>query len=347
MRNVELWGSYPPPIGGVTIYLKRLLEHLCESVEVQLIDFSGVPKPSKVPNVRACYFLPIEVLRLLFGKSKIIHLNSFSFMMSLCFLLFGWRHKYGITIHNQRGILIKSRLKRIVYSYFLNRCDFIIMNDNNYKEKFARFFKVKEEKIFVLPAFIAPTNMERRGIPVEVLKFREKHSFLISANAFQLKMENGIDTYGLDMLIELIKKLRHDGINAGLLFCLPIIGDKLYYSKIERDIYDYGLNDSVLLYNHNIANAFEFWEISDLFIRPTATDMEGISVKEALYVGTHVVASDVCKRPDECIVFSNRDQKDLYEKVISLYNSQKYKASICYNGIIDTPKEILNIYQKL
>lgn len=44
-----------------------------------------------------------------------------------------------------------------------------------------------------------------------------------------------------------------------------------------------------------IQNAFEYWKISDVFIRPTTTDIEGISVKEALWVNTPAIASDVCR----------------------------------------------------
>ena len=102
-----------------------------------------------------------------------------------------------------------------------------------------------------------------------------------------------------------------------------------------------------MIINENICNAFEYWEISDLFIRPTSTDMEGISVKEALYVGTNVVASDVCIRPKECILFKKRDQEDLNNKVKSVYKSGACQKKVIYESLIDTPQEMFKIYQSL
>lgn len=67
---------------------------------------------------------------------------------------------------------------------------------------------------------------EYSGLSDNVLVFREKCDYLISANTFRLVIEDGVDLYGLDLLIELIYDLRKDGINAGLLFCLPEIGNQ-------------------------------------------------------------------------------------------------------------------------
>lgn len=345
MKKIELWGKMPPPLGGVTIYLKRLLGGLLGYTDVEVVDFSRGKKQVNYTNTRLANSLPKELLHLLFGTPKIIHLNSFNLLLAICFILFGWRHQYGITIHNQRGVRIKSPLKRKVMSMFLNRCSFIIMNDGEYKKRFAAFFQVGEDKIHILPAFIAPQETERRGLPSEVIGFKNKHDFLISGNAFKLILENGIDIYGLDMLIHLLKCMRDSGVNAGLLFCLPCIGNVEYYNQMKSLIDELELQEHIMIVNQNIDNAFEYWELSDLFIRPTTTDMEGISVKEALYMGTHVIASDVCKRPEECILFESRSQEDLNRKSMSLYESGRYKIRVNYKSMTDIPKEMLRIYQ--
>lgn len=344
--KIEIWGTLPPPIGGVTIHLKRLFNCISSMGDVYFVDFGKIKKDA-ITNVRKSDIYLFEIYRLLFCEKKIIHLHSFSLLLALCFLLVGGKHIYGITIHNQRGIQVRSKLKKYIYSLFLNRCSFIIMNDENYKNKFSSYYCIRHNNIYILPAFIAPLISERKGLPSEVMRFRANHDFVISGNAFQLKKENGIDTYGLDMLIELVNELRLDGIDAGLVFCLPIIGDTDYFSEIQARISDYNLKDHMLIINENICNAFEYWEISDLFIRPTSTDMEGISVKEALYVGTNVVASDVCIRPKECILFENRNQNDLNKKVKDVFISEIYKKRVLYSSMIDTPKEIIKLYQGL
>src|SRR5690606_31309068 len=116
-----------------------------------------------------------------------------------------------------------------------------------------------------------------------------------------------IDVYGLDMLITLVENLKMKGIDIGLVFCLPKIGDEKYFKEKRREINEKGLQDNILILNSEIPNAFQIWEMSDMFIRPTSTDIEGISVKEALEFGTPTIASDVCTRPKETILFKSRD----------------------------------------
>ena len=343
MRSIEIWGIYPPPIGGVTIHLKRLFHSLENKTNVYFVDFGETGKKYPSKHIRHAGPYITEVLRLLFGKKKTIHLHSFSILLAVCFILFGWRHRYGVTIHNQRAIRITSGIQIRIYTMFLRSCNFIIMNDANYANKFSDFFSVSKDKITILPAFITPLESEKKGLPNEILQFRNSHQFLLSGNAFKLNKENGVDVYGLDMMIELISNLRNQGIDAGLLFCLPVIGDECYYNALQDRIRDNGLEEHIFFVQNNVDNAFEYWAIADLFLRPTLTDMEGISVKEALCVGTNVVASDVCIRPKECYVFKNRDFDDFYNVVHNFYNRKLYHKKMEFTSV-DTPTELLKIY---
>lgn len=328
------------------MHLKRLFHHLEEEGDICFVDFGVSGRVYDSLKIRHANSYFCEFARLLFGKRKIIHLHSFSLAMAVCFILIGWRHSYGITIHNQRAVKLKSRLKKNIYSLFLRGCRFIIMNDEYYATKFVKFFNVDKQRIYILPAFIAPLDAEKKGVPEDVAKFRALHQFLMSANAFRLNLENGVDVYGLDLLVKLLYKLRNQGVNAGLLFCLPIIGNDIYFSKILKLIETFNLEKHILIIQGNVDNAFEYWAISDIFLRPTMTDMEGISVKEALFVGTNVVASDVCVRPKECYIFKNRDVEDLYNVVMNIYHNNLYKKDVCYSSV-NTAHEMLKIYKSL
>ena len=93
-----------------------------------------------------------------------------------------------------------------------------------------------------------------------------------------------------------------------------------------------------------IQNAFEYWKISDVFIRPTTTDIEGISVKEALWVNTPAIASDVCERPAGTLLFENRNYLDLKDKVLKIYKKDKYETIDFRENVPDVVNEILKIY---
>jgi hypothetical protein len=85
-----------------------------------------------------------------------------------------------------------------------------------------------------------------------------------------------------------------------------------------------------------------------LFIRPTNTDGDAISIRESLYYKVPTIASDVCKRPKGTISFRNRDINDLYNKtadVIDNYEQYKNKLkSIVFN---DNIEKVLDVYKKL
>lgn len=342
----EIWGIYPPPVGGVSVHLKRLITALNSFGNVVLKDFK--PKKQYVVNYVKPVFNPyVEVISLLFSKKKTIHNEQFSCFVFLCLLIFGFRHKIGITIHNQRSLMIKSRIKMIVCKLFFRKCFFIIMNDKTFSERFARKFNVDFHKIHILPAYIPPSESERLGLPGCVLEFKKKHDFVLSANASKLTKDNGIDVYGADMLVDVVTRLKHDGINVGLLFLLPAVGDEVYYEIIRQKISVSGMEGDFLFVEGECENGFEYWEISDVFVRPTLTDMEGISIKEALSLGTTVVASDVCVRPNQCVLFRSRDNADLYSKIHEIYQSKKYKEKESYSEVINVAKATWEIYNSI
>ena len=197
---------------------------------------------------------------------------------------------------------------------------YIILNKQEYADFLIQKYGINKKKIIINSAFIPPLQDEFSEIPQEIVSFREKHDFLISANGWKLIIRNGVDLYGLDLLIELIHILKQKGYNAGLIFGLPQTGDYQYFLKIKNKITDLKLDDHILIWQETYPPGFEIWRLSDLFIRPTITDIEGISIKEALSVGTNVIASDVCPRPSQAVIFENRNLEQLTQLTESILN---------------------------
>lgn len=344
--RVELWGTYPPPIGGVTIHVFRLIHHL-HSCDNSIILKNFGKNSSDYKYVQRVFFPILEFIKLLFSSGKIIHLHSNNVCVFFLFSVFGWRHKLGVTLHNKNLIKEQSYIKRKVIECFLFQLNFIILNDSTYKDQLAIKFRVHKNKMRVLPAFIPPLACETKGLDKNIIDFREKYSYLISANAYKLRLDEGVDVYGLDLLISLMKELLNRGVDAGLVFCLPIIGDKEYYDNCLKRIHKLGLMNNILIIQKELTNGFEVWRLSDLFIRPTSTDMEGLSLKEALYFGTPAIASDVCVRPSATILFENRNFDDLLAKVMFAYMNRD-KDDIPSNVFSENSVEdILNIYRSI
>ncbi len=51
-------------------------------------------------------------------------------------------------------------------------------------------------------------------------------------------------------------------------------------------------------------------------MRPTLSDGASVSIQEALFFVISVVASDVCERPNQVILFKSRNVLDFTEKII-------------------------------
>ena len=73
---------------------------------------------------------------------------------------------------------------------------FVVLNDDNYLLKLCSHFHCSRNNFHILPAFLPPTQAEYIGLSEDILFFRKQHSFLLSANAYKLRYENGIDIYG-------------------------------------------------------------------------------------------------------------------------------------------------------
>jgi glycogen(starch) synthase len=55
-----------------------------------------------------------------------------------------------------------------------------------------------------------------------------------------------------------------------------------------------------------------------VFVRATRADGDALSVREALGLGSRVVASDVGHRPPGCLLFRSGDAGDLAERMVEI-----------------------------
>jgi len=86
----------------------------------------------------------------------------------------------------------------------------------------------------------------------------------------------------------------------------------------------------------------------DLFVRPTNTDDEAVSIREALHVGTPVVAIDIVRRPAACILFETHNMEQFENAVRkALIDLKFYRNRIKFLDDANNAKKITNLYKKL
>lgn len=341
--KVEIWGVNPPPLGGISVYCKRLTEQLAGlGCNVTLVNFARSRSADRhVRNVK-CIFC--EFLRLLFVSRRTIHVQLRNVWFLTALYLFGFRHNLVITIHNRKMLLLGGWKKKAM-KLFLKRTSKVIFNDETFMPVLVEQYGVNPQKCMVLPTFIPPSNSERRGVPQEIIDFCKLHEKTISTNASIIVRNAWGDVYGLEQLISMMDNLVNKrGMDVGLLFLLSEIGDNKYYTECLERIEKLGLKDNILFLIGLDTNGFEVWEKTNLFVRATLTDMEGISVKEALMTGTTVVASNVCTRPLPTILYSCGNVEDLTEKCAQ---ALAYPKPFVYEPETNVPASIMEVYRAI
>jgi glycosyltransferase involved in cell wall biosynthesis len=339
-QKIEIWGVYPPPIGGISMYCRRLVEslHLIDD-NVSMLNFAH--SKTNIEYVRDVRYPIFEFLKLPFVSRKIIHVQLRNVYFLVLLYMFGWRHSIVITLHNRKMLLLKGWQKYII-NLFLKRTKHIIYNDDKFTEELLSMYSIDSSKISILPTYMSPSEEERKGLASDIENFINVHKYTISTNASVIVRNSWGDVYGLDQLIDLMNRLVNERkMDVGIVFLLAQIGDKSYYEDCCKTIEKLHLQDNFLIIVGSKVNGFEVWEKTDLFIRATMSDMEGISVKESLQFGTPVIASDVCSRPKEAVLYRAGDVNDLYNKSINMLES-KYRVS--YFNDVEVPSSIYNIY---
>ena len=336
MKNnilVEIWGTYPPPYGGVSIHVMRLFWGLkkYDDLDVSLINLkSTFEKQEEKIYKGTCVFC--EFIKLLLKTKRIIHLHVINPFFWYIITIFATRHHLFLTLHGQnlkkkRPLLIEIMIKRT-----LHRMDCIFLNDPDYRNFLIESYHLEDKKLKLVPAFIPPMEIERKGVPNFVIEFRNRKKYIISANAWKIYKRDGEDIYGILTLLKLINILKKEGLDVGLIFCYAQY-EKHFYNEILQKIKDFKLEEDVILVNMDKGNAFEIWEISDLFVRPTSYDIEGFSIKEALYFGVPAIASDVCLRPKEAVTYRFDDFEDLVKKVRKILMQKKKDISLEFENV--------------
>lgn len=359
--KIILIGSYPPPYGGISIHIQRLYKKLMRSgINTEIYSLNKIKKE----NERIKYFnLKKNFIKLIFfKKDNIIHFHGSSFKarILLAIIAYIFRKKVIMTVH---GVSLEEEYKslniigKVVYKFFLNKISYLIVVNPQIKEWCIQK-NILREKIEVIPGYINPIIDEEdyEKIDEQVWNFIEKRKkakdVVITANG-NIRFYNNEDLYGIDLLIELVKRLKEKNYKLSLIFALlgydqQSKSERIYFENLLKRIKEYELEQFIYFYRVKDTEYYPILEKCDIFIRPTNTDGDAISLREGLYLKKICIASDVVIRPNEVILFKNRNIDDLIlkiEKIIGNYNFEENKLNnVKLKEYFD---EILNIYTKI
>jgi glycosyltransferase involved in cell wall biosynthesis len=144
-----------------------------------------------------------------------------------------------------------------------------------------------------------------------------------------------------------LRALQGSHPGAGLIVPLrPVTGqaEQSYWMEMRSRVQEHGLADRILWISGGVPVLYPLLRRSHLFLRPTNTDGDAVSVREALYFGVPVVASDATVRPPGTVLFRNRDADDLTAQVRRVLSGELVSPEPAGRSSFD---QIWQVYQGL
>lgn len=297
MRVVQL-GPFPPPHGGVqthVVALRDFLRRRGDECDVINITANRKPDADGVYYPRSAMGL---VMHLVGRKYDVIHLHvggDLSNRVALLALVCGtvpWATSV-FTFHSggyPSSPAGRRARPRSLAGLALRRFDAVIGVNPELLEVFARLGVHRDRAHLIEPhSFLTPLTGVQAPLPPRLEAFFSSHSrTLISVGLLEPE-------YDLPLQISVLERLREeDHNNVGLV----IIGSGSLHAELDARVTASPAREHLLLAG-DVPHSATLASIarSDVLLRTTRFDGDAISVREALHVGTPVVATNTGMRP--------------------------------------------------
>jgi glycogen(starch) synthase len=323
--RVLLLGPYPPPHGGVQTHLVSIRDYLrSRNVPCAVINITRHRKPeadevyypkSSFELLKLLFGLDYDLVHLHFGGNLTPRLLALSFVCSLV-----PRASTVLTFHSggypgsPAGQTAEFWTLR---GFVFRRIDRVIGVNRELVDMFHRLGVKGDRARFIQPhAFsagsIAPET-QGGNLPEGLRAFFDAHGPV-------LLTVGGLETeYALPLQIEMLGCLRETFPDAGL----AIVGSGSLEREIRACIDTKAYREHILLCG-DVPHAATLNAIaeSDLLLRPTLYDGDSIAVREALHLGTPVLATDNGMRPEGVRLISNPTPETLARAVEECLNNR-------------------------
>ncbi len=349
-KRILLVSPFPPSTGGVSSSVQRLSEVLInygfDVVKFNIHFTSKKYNRFKVLKIVKYLFLPFFILTR--ERFDVIHFHVSDIFPKLYVSL--WRGLFSkeilfiATIHGQVSHLLTSRLG----FFSLKNFDRLICVREGDSLNMPESLKAKTVEI---PAFIPPDTSEgsRSGIPDKIENFLKRDSFKILINGFIICNEKFDDLYGLKDAVILLEHLRNRGKNADMIIIIlgyPYTEEGRKHLKSIREFaFNYNISDNICWVEDTKMELWPVLKKVHLFLRPTKSDGDALSVRESLCFKVPVIASDAVPRPAGTIVYRTGSGDDLLEKAISVIENHKECVSSIGDHTTSFSKKIIEQYE--
>lgn len=288
-------GPYPPPHGGVQTNLVdirnylRQQGHSCEAINItrhRRTDGDGVYYPaSALALVRLLLRLRYDVVHLHIGG----HLSARLLALSVVCCLMP-RSKAVLSFHSggyPSSPAGKSAGPHTLRGWVMRRFDGVIAVNQEIADLFGKF-GVPADRVRLIPPYAVSPPGEGTALPGEMARFFDEHQpRLITVGLLEPE-------YDLPLQIDVMAEVLERHPQAGIV----IVGSGSLENILRQRIASKPYRDRILLCGDVPHEAtLRAIAASDVVLRTTLYDGDSVSVREALALGTPVIATDNGMRP--------------------------------------------------
>lgn len=338
-------GPFPPPEGGVSRNMLAIRDAVRERGDrCSIIAISRSTSVRDEPDV----YHPTSgfdvIRRMAAFRFDVLHMHVGGdvsrriLLLAMAATFFG-RGKCVLTLHSGAFPLTKEArsakpgsIRGIIFRRFTR----IICVNDQLADVFRRY-GVAEDRIKIILPFSLKKTDENVAVPERLTDFFNKHSPVLLAVG---GLEKDYDPL---FQIAAMEGILREYPNAGLM----IVGDGSMRDEVEKPIAATAYAENICIAG-NIEHAvtLHLIEDADILLRTTLFDGDAISVREAQFLGTPVIATDNGMRPAGVSLIPIGDTDALVTAVRDLVSNGKTEGSETSrdNDNIDA---VLNLYSEI
>lgn len=343
----------PPAMGGISVSTARLRDRLIADgydVDTYNLQMKVMPSCHALWQLLNTLYVPFYVLSK--KKYDLIHFHISSYWRRVYLRLSLWMMKGAKTVVTVHGD-VANYLSKPLSTKVLDAGDRIICVRPGNATLLPEKIRARACEI---PAFIMPpkSEIDKMTLPVEVKSFVDKTKDekmpLLVFNGALVTGKPFYDLYGFEDVASLADYLAEKNIKAAL---LVIVNDMNIADEkarlFERIAQRLSKHDNTLIVKLQQFSLLPIFSMENaIYIRPTKTDGDSLSVREALAMGAPVVASGNTPRPEGTICYDPADGPTAFFKAVE-YSLAKlpHKNEASNNAYNDFYDKIIEVYDSL
>ncbi|NVD29030.1 glycosyltransferase [Parasphingorhabdus flavimaris] len=339
-RKIWVFGTVPQPVGGVAIFLQRLIESKRVPLAGLIDPYFGTQKSELPishwrPKKKGILHRILTLVKLFRLRDELLFINGSrpeSILALFPFLLFRNAKKSLLLHHGDLwGSIESSRIKSALVKYVLGGYNSIYC----LSEKQRRFYisnDVEESRLTLVDSYIGipetklrPENIEGvEKMDAERLSKQAREAIAwVSQTRSKVIIGSGYAQpfYNHEWVLDFLQQENHaDFHNARyILCCYGPETDHLQQLRERCSV----VPNARLFFGLSSLEFNAVLSLSDIYVRPTSVDSFGIAIHDARALGLQVVASNACERPNDIWVHEsgNYDQfRKLLKKCLASPN---------------------------